>query len=77
MLLEYAENETLRSYITKKEGEENFQKYFRQLCEAVDYLHKHDVMHGDLKPENILLDRDFNIKLADFGCASKDIKSFK
>jgi serine/threonine protein kinase len=28
-----------------------------------------EVLHRDIKPENILLDKDFNIKLCDFGAA--------
>ena len=41
--------------------------YFRQLIEAVDHLHKQGMVHRDLKMENLLLDKDFNLKLADFG----------
>ena len=31
-------------------------KYTRQLCEGVQYLHEHSVIHTDFKLENILLD---------------------
>ncbi|XP_069789837.1 testis-specific serine/threonine-protein kinase 1-like [Narcine bancroftii] len=50
---------------------------FRQLALAVQYCHEMDVVHRDLKCENILLDKDFNIKLSDFGfskrCVTDDL----
>lgn len=42
---------------------------FRQLVEAVEYLHKNKASHLDIKLENILLDEDFNLKLADYDLA--------
>jgi len=54
-------------------------RLFRQLCEAVRYLHHKGFVHRDLKPENILLttkDRDsMHMKIADFGLARKTMKS--
>jgi serine/threonine protein kinase len=31
-------------------------------AEALDYIHKHRVIHRDLKQENIMIDADDNIK---------------
>ena len=45
-------------------------KIFRQILEAVNYLHAHGVCHRDLKPENILFSNvadDSSLKLIDFG----------
>ncbi|KAM8960719.1 testis-specific serine/threonine-protein kinase 1-like [Pelodytes ibericus] len=42
-------------------------KMFRQLVTAVKYCHDMDIVHRDLKCENLLLDKEFNIKLSDFG----------
>ncbi|XP_068732386.1 serine/threonine-protein kinase Chk1-like [Montipora capricornis] len=46
------------------------QRYFRQLIEGVEYLHKQGVTHRDIKPENLLLDSDDNLKISDFGFAT-------
>jgi serine/threonine protein kinase len=43
-------------------------KVFYQVCQAILYLKKHDIIHGDIKSTNILIKGD-NIWLADFGSA--------
>ncbi|OZJ02944.1 hypothetical protein BZG36_04561 [Bifiguratus adelaidae] len=55
---------------------------FRQVLDAVDYLHVNDVYHRDIKPENVLLQyadtelkTEMTFKLADFGLATKDAYS--
>ena len=44
--------------------------YFRQLIEALEYLHSNCVVHRDLKPQNILFDTNFDLKVTDFGLAT-------
>lgn len=44
--------------------------YFQQIIGAMDYCHRFNIAHRDLKPENILLDKEFNVKIADFGMAA-------
>jgi serine/threonine protein kinase len=75
IVLDYAENGNLYSYIHKKKilSEGEIFKFFYQSCLAIDYLHKNNIMHRDIKPENLLLDQDFNIKLCDFGWSTQNI----
>eukprot|EP00980_Cylindrotheca_fusiformis_P030912 scaffold25626_cov137-Cylindrotheca_fusiformis.AAC.3 len=42
---------------------------FRQLLEALHYMHENKYVHRDIKSSNILIDRNFRVKLADFGLA--------
>mgnify|MGYP003441275528 CR=1 FL=1 len=46
---------------------------FKQMVEAINYLHKNKIAHRDLKPENFLFLRkdSTNLKLIDFGLAIK------
>lgn len=47
--------------------EEEAKHYFRQIIEALSFIHKMGVAHRDLKLENILITADDDIKLNDFG----------
>eukprot|EP00360_Condylostoma_magnum_P000603 CAMPEP_0168315676 /NCGR_PEP_ID=MMETSP0210-20121227/12259_1 /TAXON_ID=40633 /ORGANISM="Condylostoma magnum, Strain COL2" /LENGTH=152 /DNA_ID=CAMNT_0008290631 /DNA_START=111 /DNA_END=569 /DNA_ORIENTATION=+ len=48
---------------------ERIRSYIFQLCKAIDYCHRMDVVHRDIKPENLLISNDHVLKLCDFGFA--------
>lgn len=56
-------------------GEKTARKYFNQVLDAVEYLHKQGIIHRDIKPENIVLINN-EIKLIDFGLA-KNLRANK
>jgi len=41
----------------------------RGVLQALDYAHRHAVVHRDMKPENVLISDEGMVKVADFGIA--------
>ncbi|KDE08335.1 CMGC/CDK protein kinase [Microbotryum lychnidis-dioicae p1A1 Lamole] len=50
-------------------GPDIVKKFTYQLVKGVYYLHAHRILHRDLKPQNLLINKEGNLKLADFGLA--------
>ena len=44
-------------------------KAFLEVCQVLEFLHHHQILHRDIKPEHILLASDGHIRLIDFDAA--------
>jgi serine/threonine protein kinase len=66
---------TLRKLIDDREmtkmEENDVWRLIRQILEALVYIHSGNIIHRDLKPGNIFLDGEGNIRLGDFGLATR------
>lgn len=73
LVAEYLTGESLEDVLSKT-GHLSLERVvaiFSQACEALDYAHQSEIIHGDLKPSNIILLKDTlqedKVKLLDFG----------
>jgi cyclin-dependent kinase len=65
-------DQDLKKYLDVCENgmEPSITKWFLfQLLQGIAFCHFHRVLHRDLKPQNLLLNREGELKLADFGLA--------
>ncbi|XP_055598776.1 testis-specific serine/threonine-protein kinase 3-like [Uranotaenia lowii] len=71
IIMQFAENGSLLQLIRREKyiSEERAKFFFRQLINAVEYIHGMGVVHRDIKCENIVFDGNFTLKLIDFGFA--------
>jgi serine/threonine protein phosphatase PrpC len=71
MVMEYLEGQTLGHLMqsVRPMPEPDALKIASRICEALHYMHEHDVVHRDLKPDNIMICSDGSIRIMDFGIA--------
>ncbi|UKK01890.2 serine/threonine protein kinase [Theileria orientalis] len=76
ILMEYCGEESLLETINTHTLHETPQKVielFRQVMEALSYIHEKGIIHRDIKPSNIFIkfENEFLVKLGDFGLTAK------
>ena len=73
ILLEICQNQTLNDLLKRRKRltEIEVQCYIVQLIKALRYLHSHRVIHRDLKLGNLFLTDKMELKVGDFGLATK------
>ena len=70
VVMEYVDGAPITEYCNERKLSVNQRlQLFQQVCAAVEYAHRHLVVHRDLKPGNIFVTRDGAVKLLDFGIA--------
>jgi serine/threonine-protein kinase len=73
LVMEWAQGQLLRQIIhdLKKLPQDRAVQLTIKISQALEHIHARGVAHRDMKPENIMVDAGDNIKLIDFGIASK------
>ena len=66
-LREYYNNEIRNQKGISIHKENVFRIIFKQIFEAMNYIHKLGMAHRDIKLENILIKKNYEIKIIDFG----------
>lgn len=72
MVMEYIKGTDLETILDEKDKLDikTALKYFRQVLSALEFAHRHMVIHRDIRPSNILINEENNIKITDFGTST-------
>lgn len=71
LVFEYCDQD-LKKYFDSCQGEVDaavVKSFMYQLLRGLAFCHSCNVLHRDLKPQNLLINKDGELKLADFGLA--------
>ena len=77
IVMEYCNFSDLGKFIIKKRNEKSpidnnvIYSIILDICLGIKEIHKENIIHRDLKPENIFINKDYKIKIGDFGIAKE------
>ena len=70
LVMEYVDGLSLQQLLQRgKLDAERALTIVPKVCEALQFAHLQGIVHRDIKPENILVDKQGQVKIADFGIA--------
>ena len=72
IIMEYVDGETISERIEAYRAPLPLSEtvyVFQKVCEAIEYVHRHGVLHRDIKSNNIKISSQGEVKLLDFGIA--------
>lgn len=68
IVMEYVDGRNLQEFLQEKPSKKERKQVLNELLQAIDYIHRSQVIHQDLKPNNILITNNGNhVKVIDFG----------
>ena len=77
IVYEYIDGKTLAEHVRVGTlNEKQIKSVLIDICDALNYMHQHGIMHCDLKPENVLVTTaDGRVKIIDIGLPETDYKT--
>lgn len=78
LAMEYIKEGTLFDLLHKKKVQlspVDKKKIAIQMIGVIHYLHRHGIVHRDIKSHNFLIDKNYVVKICDFGLARHKVHS--
>ncbi len=71
IVMEYVEGRTLREVLTNETrlDSDRAMEIVSEICAALDFSHRHGIIHRDIKPGNVMITKTGAVKVMDFGIA--------
>ncbi len=71
IVMEFVDGQTLREIVnsTGPMTQQRVIEVMADVCAALDFSHRHQIIHRDVKPANIMINRAGAVKVMDFGIA--------